>query len=159
MPTVDERLWVKIDTSGPGCWPWTAGCHGQGYGAFHPTKGQTVLAHRFVYERVFGSIPEGMVVDHMCHNESDCKGGKECPHRKCCNPDHLALKTNQENLEASPNWNGNKTRCPQGHEYTDENTRWHRPKPGRKPGRSCLACARTREQERIRMNENQKVAV
>lgn len=142
--SVTSRFWAKVEV-GDECWTWTAGCISTGYGALHPTKGTTVLAHRFSYELHHGPIPQGMVVDHECHNRTDCRGGKECPHRKCVNPAHLRLRTNQENLRAGPQHNSKKTQCRMGHEYTPQNTRIHR-----SGSRSCRTCAADQDRKRDR---------
>ena len=42
--------------------------------------------HRFIYEQMFGEIPEGMSVMHSCDN------------RMCINPEHLSLGTHQDNM-------------------------------------------------------------
>lgn len=44
-------------------------------------------SHRWSYERFVAPIPEGMLIDHMCHNKG------------CVNPGHLRLATNKQNLE------------------------------------------------------------
>src|SRR5690606_16828984 len=41
--------------------------------------------HRYVWESVNGPIPEGLVVDHICHN------------RACVNAEHLRLATRAQN--------------------------------------------------------------
>lgn len=48
-------------------------------------NGARVLAHRYAYEMAYGSIPEGMELDHLCRN------------RWCRNPEHLEPVTHQEN--------------------------------------------------------------
>lgn len=61
--------------------------------------------------------------------------------RACVNPAHLEAVTQQENLRRGEVWeNGarhhrNKTHCPHGHEYDENNT--GRRKGG---GRKCRAC-------------------
>lgn len=135
------RFWAKVGVRGPDeCWPWTAGCTKQGYGGFHPTKGTTVLAHRYAYELEVGPIPAAMVGDHLCHNDTECAGGYGCPHRKCCNPRHIGVKTIAQNVAASHLSNGHKTHCPRGHEYTPENTRIQVKVTGR--SRKCRRCER-----------------
>jgi len=50
-------------------------------------EGKTTRLHRLIYQRLNGVIPDGMEVRHLCHN------------KKCCNPDHLAVGTHQENMD------------------------------------------------------------
>lgn len=42
--------------------------------------------HRYVYHITFGEIPDGSVIRHKCDNP------------QCCNPDHLELGTQLENM-------------------------------------------------------------
>ena len=81
--TTEERYWEKVDKT-DNCWLWTASCDSSGYGKFWH-EGKLVLAHRFAYAWAYGGIPEGMQVDHRCHN------------RRCVRPDHLRLVTHAQN--------------------------------------------------------------
>lgn len=68
------------------CIEWTGSTTRNGYGRFH-RDGGIKLVHRYVYERENGPIPEGMYVDHICHNPS------------CSNIKHLRLATPGQNLQ------------------------------------------------------------
>lgn len=119
------------------CWPWTGKLTDAGYGK----AGRAGMAHRFVYERMVGPIPEGKSLDHTCHSrDRSCRGGKTCAHRRCVNPAHLEPVTKRENDlrgRAFVAVNAEKTHCLQGHPYDSANTRLT-PK-GR---RVCRACTR-----------------
>lgn len=81
----EERFWEKVDKSQP-CWLWTAGCFPDGYGSFR-YEGRMTGAHRVSYELTHGPIPDGMEIDHKCHN------------RLCVRPDHLRMVTKKQNME------------------------------------------------------------
>lgn len=77
----------RVDENG--CWVWLWYIDERGYARIRQGKG-TARAHRVYYERKHGPIPDGLVIDHRCHNEdTSCAGGPTCPHRRCVNPDHL----------------------------------------------------------------------
>lgn len=97
-----------------GCYEWTGPIDKDGYG--RGTAG--ALAHRLVYTAVRGAIPEGLVLDHTCHN-SDllCLGGRSCKHRRCVNPDHLTPCTAEDNNTRRKGLPGNRTTGPRS-------TRW-----------------------------------
>lgn len=130
---VENRFWTKVNVQ-DGCWLWTASRSSKGYGMFW-FEGQTVSAHRFSYELYNGSIPEGMVVRHKCDNPP------------CVNPDHLELGTQAANERDKivrgryRNGNMQKRYCPQGHEYTAENTLIY------SNSRWCRTCKRDRQRE------------
>lgn len=92
-----ERFWEKVDKSGD-CWIWTAYRLPYGYGQFTSNDYRHYRAHRYAYEALVGPIPAGLHLDHLCHNGTDCYGGRACPHRACVNPAHLEPVTNRENL-------------------------------------------------------------
>ena len=83
-----ERFWEKAKKTDT-CWLWTAGRTRCGYGHFKEIATGTQLkwtrAHRFAYEELVGPIPDGLVLDHMCHQPL------------CVNPDHLRAVTQSEN--------------------------------------------------------------
>lgn len=131
----EERFWSKVDASAS-CWEWTASLAGKGYGKYSVTKnGKTTYpyAHRYAWESLVGPIPDGMDIDHLCKNI------------KCVNPDHLEPVSRRENLMRSCGFvakNAVKTHCPQGHEFTEDNT-YVQTRDGYS-GRSCLTCRRVR---------------
>lgn len=84
-PVSEEEVLGRIDFDGAnGCWNWT-GTLTQGYGCL-TFRRRNWMTHRFVYENFCEEVPEGLVLDHLCHN------------RACCNPDHMEVVTQEENL-------------------------------------------------------------
>jgi len=82
--TVAE-FWGKVDDSG-NCWEWLGTKNVRGYGV-HQSGPTMRPAHRIAYEIRKGPIPDGMLIDHMCHNTS------------CVNPDHLVVASQKQNAE------------------------------------------------------------
>jgi hypothetical protein len=96
---------VQFDLAG--CWVWTGGLT-EGYGTFGVAAGNTVRAHRWLYEQIHGPLPSGLEPDHLYRN------------RACVRPSHLEPVTHAENERRGAGWpgqNARKTRCPQGHSY------------------------------------------
>lgn len=85
----EEWFWEKVDASGD-CWLWTGSVSGLGY-ATVKRNGKTVMAHRYAWIISGREIPEGMVLDHLCHA------------RGCVRPEHLRVVTQAQN---SQNRNG-----------------------------------------------------
>lgn len=138
--TASDRLWARVAVGAPDdCWPWTGPLNRDGYGAgYAPTTSVMMCPHRAAYLLSFGEIGDGLQVDHECHNrDSSCTGGRTCVHRRCCNPAHMAAKTNRENGLASHRHNGNRTNCVRGHAFDEANTRIDR-----HGHRWCRACSR-----------------
>jgi hypothetical protein len=117
-PIVRFAKKIEVDELS-GCWHWTGALSVSGYGSFDGTS-----SHRFIYEYLFGEIPDGLDLDHLCRN------------RKCCNPAHLEAVTRLENIRRAA---ATITHCPRGHCYDAENT--HFDKNG---WRHCLECRRNR---------------
>lgn len=94
----ERRFWAQVDKRGAAeCWPWTGYIMRNGYGSFG-MRG-TRLAHRIAYQYAVGQIPEGRVLDHLCHTrDPQCADTVNCPHRRCCNPAHLEPVTRFENI-------------------------------------------------------------
>lgn len=121
----ENRLWHRI-TFSDDCWTWN-GALTKGYGHIYVDK-KNKMVHRVVYELLTGPIPDQMQIDHLCRN------------RRCCNPRHLEAvdsRTNSLRGVGPTAINATKTHCPQGHEYTEENT-YRSVK-----GRECRMCRRT----------------
>lgn len=86
---------------GDGCWPWIAAKTSSGYGAIWDGE-RDRPAHCVVYELLVGPIPEGLDLDHECHNiDPVCPAGDACEHRACVRPSHLIPRTSAENLARS----------------------------------------------------------
>ena len=132
------RLMAFIEVQPNGCWWFTGHLSKCGYGKFRYKR--QVEAHIASYELHVGPVPVGMVLDHTCHNPKICTLGNKCPHRRCCNPDHLEPVTAAENSRrgGAGLFHSRKTHCPAGHEYTPENTY----DGGKGKGRQCRTCRR-----------------
>lgn len=83
-PTDEARFWSKVQKLDP-CWWWTDSLV-YGYGNFC-VDGDRTPAHRYAYELENGPIPDGLQIDHACHNPT------------CVRPSHLRLATMKQNAE------------------------------------------------------------
>ena len=78
MQSTIERFMDNVHRQSDGCWMWTAGHNDAGYGYFS-TEGRTIRAHRWVYEQLVGTLPDGRDLDHTCHSaDKQCPGGSAC---------------------------------------------------------------------------------
>jgi hypothetical protein len=112
--SLEEKI---IPEPNSGCWIWLGALRSKedGYGGA-TWNGRSWRAHRLTYTLLCEAVSANLDIDHLCRN------------RICCNPDHLEPVTRGVNVArgdgVAPN-NLLKTHCPQGHEYTPDNTyRW-----------------------------------
>ncbi len=133
----ENNFWAKVNKNGSipeyaphlgKCWIWT-GAQDKGYGIvrIHP---QNYKAHRISYTLLIGTIPEGLMLDHLCRNPS------------CVNPEHLEPVTNSINVMRGVR-KTNVTHCPYRHEYSIDNTYLY-PCSKRYPNgrRECKTCSK-----------------
>lgn len=81
-----SRIWDRLERIDGQCWIWPGARLNSGYGCIN-VKGRTITTHRVAWELSNGQpVPDGLQVLHRC----DVK--------LCCNPAHLFLGTQSENL-------------------------------------------------------------
>lgn len=138
---LSDSFWARVEKT-DGCWLWTGAKYKDGYGAFAVIidgQWRTRRAHRLAFEDSGQKIPDGLVLDHICHNADECVGGNDCVHRRCVNPSHLEPTTKRVNTLRGSTLSGRNhtaTQCINGHPFTPENTyTW-----GKDGSRSCRAC-------------------
>lgn len=71
------RSWHHVQITDT-CWLWTGPLTPSGYAAN--------VAHRGIYQRLIGPVPDGLELDHLCRV------------RHCVRPDHLEPVTRAENV-------------------------------------------------------------
>lgn len=117
--TLPARVWDKIQVTEK-CWLWSAHVQerhegeGIGYGSVWDSEARGMTsAHRYVYTRLVGPIPEGLVLDHLCENT------------ECVRPKHLRPATQKANIARGDSPGaivGRTNRCMRGHALDNDNT-------------------------------------
>lgn len=104
------------------CIEWEGTLSTRGYALVYvPGHHHMKNAHRVLYERVHGAIPDGWVVHHLCENKA------------CVNLDHLVAMSRAAHAEAHARTACN--RCGGPLDYRE----------GGRGGRRCLPCYRERK--------------
>lgn len=129
-----DRFYAKVaEANQDGCQLWLAATGTKGYGHFGVSGRGMVSAHRVAYVLANNEdIPAGRFLDHVCRV------------RRCVNPQHLRVVTNQENLlaQGSQHWARTKADqelCSRGHPLTEANLLTYQAQRAR-PRRQCRAC-------------------
>lgn len=136
-----DRFRAAVTVQPDGCHRWSAAVNEYGYGVFQVEPKRSIQAHIYAWMLAHDGQrpPAGQQIDHLCHVAEECHLGNRCPHRRCVNPEHLAVKTPRANTlrsNAPSAHNAVKERCPKGHAYDEANT-------CRRGGRRyCRACTR-----------------
>ncbi len=132
-----ERILLKASPEpNTGCWLWTEGDNGRGYGRLE-IRGVAQQAHRVFFEMFRGPIPDGCELDHQCRVTF------------CVNPSHLDPVTHVVNIrrgrtgEAVTRRQTAKTHCPRGHPYAGYNLIVQTT-----GSRRCRECVRARDRAR-----------
>lgn len=81
----EDKLMYEPNT---GCWIWTGATRGNNhYGALKINQKNSICTHRLSYQMYKGVVPDDLNVLHTCDNAL------------CCNPNHLYLGTQLDNIK------------------------------------------------------------
>jgi hypothetical protein len=142
------RFWARVEETET-CWLWRGTVRADGYGKLW-VRAHNVFAHRVAYELIYGPIPEGLQIDHLCRV------------RACVRPSHLEAVTAAENTRRvipyrkSPD-RGSYPRteprlsCSKGHLLTEDNVITK--KRGQRQCRVCSNAAKREWKKRWRARQ------
>lgn len=142
-----DKFWKQVAIGEPSaCWEWQGSRSSKRYGRFFDA-GTEVGAHRKAWELANGEpVPADLNVCHSCDNPP------------CCNPAHLRVDTASGNMqERDAKRRGNnsrKTRCPEGHEYSEANTLYNA--QGARLCRACVSTHNAKQREDAAFRERQR---
>jgi hypothetical protein len=132
----------KVDLK-TGCWLWTGGHNGAGYGFAWVNDKSIKVSRLSAYLYLGFDLSSSKLICHKCNNKN------------CFNPEHLYIGTDSDNkhdtVTAGTHGNARKTHCPRGHEYNLENT--HTDILG---SRHCRVCKKLQMQEFRKKSRNAK---
>lgn len=137
LPLIHARILSRVKVSPSGCHEYTGYIDPYGYGDI-VFKAVNWKVHRLVWVCMNGPIPRWpkAVIIHSCDN------------RKCINPAHLSLGSQQDNIRDCVQKNRQasriKTHCPKGHAYAEHGREYLSDKCVQQasPWRSCRVCQR-----------------
>lgn len=93
------------------CWLWPGAKYRAGYGQIG-FNGRRQPTHRVAYELHVGPIPDGLALDHICHE------------RACFNPAHLEPVTHEQNMQNRGGLDANNTSGHRGVYWDGQTSRW-----------------------------------
>jgi hypothetical protein len=146
-----ERFWARVVVHKGSCWEWIGATGYKGYGQLYAPRddSETTVAratHVSWFLR-YGKWPKSNLL-HSCDNPP------------CTNPEHLhegtQKKNAQECIDRGRHNQKSKTHCPQGHPYSEENTRLYSGGPASAAGRKCRLCDSARKRAKYALDKLKK---